>query len=290
MQSSHLKVSFILALGLGVAGCSDGDAGVLTYEEFKAQAYQEPDSGVFVINGDEAIENEARLQEIYESYLAEVSRARNDGHSTTEQALIINLVNNADDRWSSLTAMYLRYCVSQATFGANYTTIVNAMNQAAAAWEAVARVNFIHDSWRDGACNAATPGVIFDVNQVSFGLYDGRAFYPSYTRANRNLLIDARVFTVGVTPPVTLVGLLRHELGHALGFRHESARPEAGGGVCAEANNWRALTPYDVNSVMHYRDARCNGSTTLDYFLTANDQWGASQIYPPPPCPYYPCP
>lgn len=286
-------ITLTLTLVLGAAGCSgEVGSGVLTYEEFKAGAYQEPDTGVFIINGDEAIDSEQRLQEAYEAYL-ESAWARDDGYATTEQALLINQVNGADDRWSPTTARSLRYCVSQATFGANHATVVSAVTQAANAWEAAARVDFIHEAWRDNDCTANTPGVIFDVNQVNFNEYDARAFYPNAARPARNLRIDARIWTQGVTPPASLVGLLRHELGHALGFRHEHTRGEANPDPntgCFEDNFlWRALTPYDVASVMHYR-ASCNGLATGDYDLTWQDQWGASLIYPFPPCPYYPCP
>ena len=73
--------------------------------------------------------------------------------------------------------------------------------------------------------------------------------------------------------PWTL-GLLRHELGHTLGFRHEHTRPEAG--TCFEDNNWRALTPYDSASVMHY--PQCNG-TSSDLSMTATDRQGAVTLY-----------
>ena len=40
---------FAVAL-LAVAGCAS-DSDVLSYDEFKAQSYQEPDTGVYVLNG-----------------------------------------------------------------------------------------------------------------------------------------------------------------------------------------------------------------------------------------------
>ena len=84
-------------------------------------------------------------------------------------------------------------------------------------------------------------------------------------RRNREVLIDCTSF--GNINPYTLRGILRHELGHVLGFRHEHTRPEAG--TCFEDNSWRPLTPYDSSSVMHY--PQCNGSNPGDLTLTDLD-------------------
>jgi hypothetical protein len=80
----------------------------------------------------------------------------------------------------------------------------------------------------------------------------------------------------GNISPWTLTGVLRHELGHTIGFRHEHTRPEAG--TCFEDNDWRALTQYDSASVMHY--PQCNGTQDGDLVLTSADKSGARALYP----------
>ena len=70
--------------------------------------------------------------------------------------------------------------------------------------------------------------------------------------------------------------MLRHELGHTIGFRHEHTRLTSTG--CYEDAAWRALTSYDASSVMHY--PQCNGTQTGDLVLTSLDKSGARSLYP----------
>ena len=117
--------------------------------------------------------------------------------------------------------------------------------------------------------------MVFDVNPVNVGgQYLARSFFPNTTRRSRNVKIDNSAFTSSGNP--TMTGILRHELGHTLGFRHEHTRPEAG--ACFEDNAWRALTAYDAASVMHY--PQCNGTGDWSLTLTTKDAAGAKAVYP----------
>jgi hypothetical protein len=69
--------------------------------------------------------------------------------------------------------------------------------------------------------------------------------------------------------------VLRHELGHTIGARHEHTRPEAG--TCYEDSDWRPLTSYDAFSVMHY--PQCHGRGDWALILTAKDKFGAACLY-----------
>jgi len=265
-------------LGLGFAsmfavGCGAQDP-TLSYEQFKASVYQEPDTGIYVLNGDEIAENEDELRAAYARYSGE-ELEHNSGIASKQQGLIVNRVNGVDDRYSSTRALNINYCVSSASFGSRYSTVVNAMNAAAAAWEGTgARINFVHSSAYDSNCTASQTGVWFDVRQTSTTSYLARAFFPSNARSARNVLISTSAF--GSISPYTLAGILRHELGHTLGFRHEHTRPEAR--TCFEDNNWRALTSYDSRSVMHY--PQCNGTNGGDLVLTSSDSTGTRALYP----------
>ncbi len=262
----------VLVAATSVTGCGTG-GDHLTWAEFQTMAYHEPDTGVWVVNGDEIVESEAELRAFYDKLVSlEIDEGPDGRVASAQQPLIVNVVNGKDDVWSAAQAQNLTYCVSKSSFGSRYADVVNAMTSAAGAWESAAKVNFVHDSAQDGSCTKST-NVVFNVRQVCTGRYLARSFFPSSSRSSREVLIDCTSF--GNISPYTLAGVLRHELGHTIGFRHEHTRPEAG--TCFEDNNWRALTPYDSKSVMHY--PQCNGTNNGDLVLTSNDKSGAGSLY-----------
>jgi len=274
-----VRISSLAALSItALVGCTpEVTDDVLTYDEFKAHAYQEPDTGIYVMNGDEIIETEAAMQVAYDNFLQSISDAklREEGLGQLEQGLIINTVGGADDKWPTATATNLTYCISSSSFGSRYSAMVTAMNSATAEWEAAAGggVNYVHASAQDGNCNSRNKNVVFNVRQVTTTQYLARAFFPSTSRRGREILVATSSF--GNIAPWTLTGVLRHELGHTIGFRHEHTRPESG--TCFEDNNWRALTAYDSSSVMHY--PQCNGTQNGDLVLTSSDKSGANSVY-----------
>jgi len=238
------------------------ESGGMAWEEFLGVIYQEPDTGIYIVDGDTPIYSRADLEQFY------IENVQQGG-------LAVMTAGGADVKWDAATAQNITYCVSTG-FGSRYSTVVNAMAQAAGAWEAAGNVNFVHKSDQDGACAAKNKNVIFDVRPVNVGgQYLARAFFPNTSRNGRNVLIDNSAFT---SQGISLDGVLRHELGHALGFRHEHTRPEAG--VCFEDNNWRGLTTYDSGSVMHY--PQCNGTNSWALTLTTKDKTGAAALYGAP--------
>ena len=255
-----------VAAGVALSGCELGDTSVASnndapsFDDCVGTIYKEPwEGGVYIVNGDEAVTNEKKLREFHGSLYG------------SNGALLVHRSGNADAAWNSTQKKNLTYCVSNA-FGQFKAQIVQSMNEATAAWEAAADVDFVHLTAQDANCTANNQAVLFDVRLVTGQPYLARAFFPGERRSARNILVDQSSF--GNLGAITVTGILRHELGHTLGFRHEHTRPEAG--TCFEDNNWRALTAYDSASVMHY--PQCNG-TGVDLSLTALDIQGATGLY-----------
>ena len=273
------KIAFLLGSAATVLACGGGvdpeaASAPLTFEQFEAKAFKEPDTGVYVFNGDETADSREDLREHYLRYL-ETHRAvlaGQHGLGKRDQPLIVNRVRGQDDVWSSAQAQNLSYCINQSSFSpSEYGALVTAMNAAAGAWEGAARVNFVHNNSADASCRKNSP-VVFTVRRVCVGQYLARAFFPSSRQ--KEILVDCTAF--GNIKPWSLTGVLTHELGHTIGLRHEHTRPESG--TCFEDNSWRALTPYDSASVMHY--PQCNGTNNGDLSLTTNDRAGAGILYP----------
>jgi len=103
------------------------------------------------------------------------------------------------------------------------------------------------------------------------------AFFPNDPEWKRVVRIGPATF---VEPSIyDPVGVLRHELGHVLGFRHEHIRPEAPMRIedwTTQTLGAEALGSYDPKSVMHYPMGEAG---TLDFKITALDLEGFRNLY-----------
>ena len=101
------------------------------------------------------------------------------------------------------------------------------------------------------------------------GKFIASAFFPNDPVERRRADIDPSYYTTSFDK----VGVLRHELGHVLGFRHEHIRNEAPP-VCPNEPLWdtKVLTKYDPKSVMHYF---CGGVGSNALKISELDRKGA---------------
>lgn len=250
---------------------SRAKAAQLSFEEFRAQTLFIEELGKFYVNGDTPILNEKLLREFWELNIQ--TSPTDCGEAVCEFSVIT--VGGLDQIWSQAARHALSYCVSTA-FGSRHASVVADMAAASASWSAVADLNFVYTPTEDQDCNAHNTRVLFDVRPVNAGgQFLAAAFFPNDPRAKRSLVIDPSSFQLDPNGNLTLRGILRHELGHTIGGRHEHTRPEAG--TCFEDANWRGVTNYDAFSVMHY--PQCNGLGDWTLSLTARDQNGIACLY-----------
>lgn len=245
------------------------------FEEFERDVYKEPGpGGKYIVNGDTPVLDRKHLKEFYDLNVSKEPPPRRVELAVA--ALAVATANGLDTVWSSTKKKQLTYCVSS-RFGSRHQQVISDMADAAGEWERFGDIDFSHVPAEDTRCDASNANVVFDVRPVKVdGEYLARAFFPNEPRTARNVLIDDSSFELSPPPAkLQLVGILRHELGHTLGFRHEHTRPQAG--ACFEDNDWRPLTDYDKLSVMHY--PQCNGGGDWELSLTPRDKSGTACLY-----------
>jgi hypothetical protein len=219
-------------------------------------------------------EQQTRLR-VQQAGLAEVSLNQLSGIASSSLVGIVQ-----DDklvRWSPGTV--LTYCVLKNTFPREewYEEVVTNMEMATEAWQATCGVEFEYIPNLDSSASMRPDGVLFPVRHIGAGgAFVAASFFPNDIASRRRLLIDPSYFTTTFNH----VGVLRHELGHIIGFRHEHIRSGAPP-ICPheDITGTINLTDYDPQSVMHYF---CGGVGSRDLQITQIDRMGAQQVYGPP--------
>jgi hypothetical protein len=239
-----------------------------SFEEYRETARTSVgDRDVFIVESDMLFDSEEALKRYYDEL-----------HVGLQGKSIINKVNGVADSRPNPTN--IRYCfvagwgVDNGTYTAPALASVRTNIQAAMVnWEGIANIRFVYKSNLDGAsCNTdgANPGVDFVVthwNNASTAIGP----FPSNTWANQQL----KVPTSGISRLLAL-----HELGHALGYRHEHIHSGASP-RCDEGGQRIELTSFDTASVMKY--SNCTQSLVINGTeLSALDATGAHMVYGPP--------
>jgi hypothetical protein len=204
--------------------------------------------------------------------------------SGREAALVVVAPGGKVVRWRP--GKVLTYTVLRESFPTqdNYDLVVKSVKDATQAWQDTCGIVFEHRSEFDGHTNvSASPddidaSLVFTVRYIDAGgQFIASAFFPTYPPNRRRVLIDPSFFADSLT--FDRCGVLRHELGHTLGFRHEHIRSEAPPACPDEpAYDTRNLTDYDPQSVMHYF---CGDVGSRELAITEKDRLGAQMVYGP---------
>lgn len=186
-------------------------------------------------------------------------------------------------RWPAGTV--LAWCTDRASFPTPAAAALaeRSVLQASAEWMGVVPILFEHHpEWT--ALPADTTGFVLRYAHAENGFVATAFFPPAAGEVDWDPTL--RVYPAFFRESgYDRVGVLRHELGHVLGFRHEHARPDAYPAVRRyEDDLLRPLTAYDPYSVMHYF---IGGYGTRTLGITEVDKTGAREAYggaaaPPP--------
>ncbi len=199
-----------------------------------------------------------------------------EADTTLEDAKLVGVIrDNKIVKWPE--NYIIKYCIAKGSFQTveQYNLIKENMKKATSDWEKTCNVKFFYDENKD-AINILTP--TSDLTFVVLGFnsnnrFIASAFFPYDPVVKRRLLIDPTYFTTHFDK----IGVLRHELGHTIGFRHEHIRGDAPL-VCQGENltGTTNITKYDPKSVMHYF---CGGMGSIKLEITEIDKQGSQSIY-----------
>jgi hypothetical protein len=157
--------------------------------------------------------------------------------------------------------------------------------------KALGYTNDAADVWNAVAINANIPISFLQTTNASDAVFSvsfkvlpqdviAVAFFPHDPPEQRVVYVSDLL--LNGTNSFSPTGVMRHELGHVLGFRHEHIRPESP----KQIESWvvgnisaQELTSYDRRSVMHYPLPNFAGYGTTDFQLTNRDKDGFKKLY-----------
>lgn len=167
-------------------------------------------------------------------------------------------------RWPR-NARNLTYAIDRQSFqnDAEYKEVKTNMAAAAKAWmDACPNCGVTISHRAEFDANATLKDVTFVVRMdARQGDFVAVSFFPNDPIYRRYLIVSQDYFD----SKFDHTGVLRHELGHILGYRHEHIGMQ---GCYWEDDQWKPLTSYDRLSVMHYF---CGGGGTLQLQLSKKD-------------------
>jgi hypothetical protein len=289
MRHSIVLLIATAALSACVAGDDLGgepeDSTDPLWEMFKQSAIKISDSPErYVFGGDMVAIGEAGLRREFERYFGARTQT-GDGVATTSSPLTVdksggtNILLDTNYGDSKGGRYNLTYCIQRNTFSASQLAALEpALALAQDSWNGLVNVAFRHERSQDASCGSGNTNVFFNIRNVSSGSFFASAFFPRDVRGARELLIDDSAFTTTANGR-DLQGILRHEHGHMLGFRHEhiwlgDCTIE---GVASDFGTAVHVTPYDEDSVMHY--PQCRTSMSGGYRQSKLDYQGAIGLY-----------
>lgn len=241
-----------------------------------APSFESEGRKYFVVEHDLVLE-ESELLSYCKQMLSSDANAADAGLNDDPLGLVAATINGKPMRWKLGTV--LTWIVEPGGFPkpqwAKLTT--EYVRQATADWNAAMTKANLQISFQETTSPASA---VLKIRFESFphaGLI-AVAFFPNDPAYKRFVRVGLPLFDK--KSEYDPVGVLRHELGHVLGFRHEHIRPEAPQQIEAwsiGSMGAAELTKYDPKSLMHY--PMTPGFGTKDFRITPRDHEGLALLY-----------
>ncbi len=239
---------------------------------------------LYVVEGDLLMD----ADELYYYCQSQLALMKDEKKWHTEKmennAFTVSTINGVPEVWPP--NYVVKYAILKRSFTSPdlYDSAKIYMNKAAKDWMGACNVKFQYLPQYDETIPGSPlpDSLTFCVRQFNAnGAFIAMAFFPADIPQKRRLLLDVSFFNPQLK--FNKVGILRHELGHILGARHEHIWSKEygcqGEEVFAEGRGGIPLTKYDPYSVMHYL---CGKSGTRTLEITRFDTAGAQQLYGSP--------
>ena len=291
----HTRIAItLLGMTIGATGIACGDslpgpeaADDAQWLAFKASTTIISEEGdvptIYLFDGDMVAVGESGLYREYLRYFGPPTvdgEGPTEGIATTGSALTVDNVDGVDELLPETSddseggRFDLTYCIERDTFSAaQLAALIPTLDVAARSWSNLINVQFRYVGVEDSRCNEDNRDVFFNVRGANLSGATASAFFPEFDRNTRELLVDDIAFTTTLGGR-DLDGILRHEFGHILGFRHEHIWI---GCTSENVGSGRQVTAYDVNSVMH--NPGCRPSNGGGYRQSPFDYQGAIELY-----------
>jgi hypothetical protein len=232
------------------------------------------DTSRILVEGDIGLSEDGVLE--YAARRIEIAEAVSADPDAEKQGLLGIERDGKILRWRP--GAKLTYAVWRPSFNTEgeYRATVDCMNAAAGDWQSICGVEFEHVAARDTDADLRFGEVSFPVVRADGGGdVVALAFFPDDPLDKRVVWAFDGFF--GANGAFDPVGVMRHELGHVLGFRHEHIRPEAPALFDPESlDHTVEITAYDPTSVMHYLG---QGVGDPELRFTGADKAGARHVY-----------
>lgn len=232
------------------------------------------DAKYWVVEGDVPLSEDQLIG--YAAERVEIAEALEKRPGERKRGLIAIESGGKILRWAR--GKVLDYCVWRPSYLSQneYDRVVKDMARATSDWSALCGVRFQYRKEFDTTEKLTFGNVLFPVvRQKGGGDTIAMAFFPDAPVKERVVWTFDGYFAE--SPDFEPVGVLRHELGHVLGFRHEHIVPEAPDYFYPEPTDHIVrLSDYDPQSVMHYLGPGV-GNPKLEF--TDLDKTAAVRVY-----------